>query len=83
MTNNIYKELIEVGRTSGHHDHFEPGDEIVAVIREIVTQTLHPRHESTLAYLMHHLKKIADHDENIMNAQTLGIAFAPVLFRPR
>jgi hypothetical protein len=45
---------------------------------------LHKNHKSTLSYLIHHLKRITNfHEKNSMTASSLGIIFAPTLFRPR
>ncbi|RWS25289.1 minor histocompatibility protein HA-1-like protein [Leptotrombidium deliense] len=53
----------------------------IGELREIVNK-LPPQHKSTLSYLMHHLKFIAEHQQfNEMSAKNLGIVFAPTIFR--
>lgn len=55
--------------------------EIINDLKEIVKK-LPKNHKETLAYLMHHLKFIANNQElNQMSTKNLGLVFAPTLFR--
>lgn len=55
--------------------------EIVAALMTVVDK-MNPSHRTTLSFLMHHLRFIADNRAiNQMSAKNLGLVFAPSLFR--
>ena len=80
LTSRLYPDFIRVARewTSPSADTSAPGLE---ELNELVHKL--PRHHyATLAFLMHHLKRVsAEYESNNMPASNLGIVFGPTLLR--
>ena len=80
LTSRLYPDFIRVARewTSPSADSSAPGLE---ELNELVHKL--PRHHyATLAFLMHHLKRVsAEYESNNMPASNLGIVFGPTLLR--
>lgn len=80
LTSKLYPDFIRVARewTCPSSDTTAPGLE---ELNELVHKL--PRHHyATLAFLMHHLKRVAAEQEaNNMPASNLGIVFGPTLLR--
>lgn len=85
MTFRLYSEFIRVGRScpAPGTGQTSPGDEKEAVhqLRQLIGQ-LPRHHRNTLAYLCHHLHRVAEHSEtNNMPATNLAIVFGPTLLK--
>ncbi|MBN3292864.1 RHG29 protein, partial [Polypterus senegalus] len=94
----LYNELIGLAKESQQVmiddvDGQNPGSEkptvsiqlnrIIFKIRDLLKQ-LPPAHYNTLCYLISHLHRVADkEEENKMSASNLGIIFGPTLIKPR
>lgn len=80
LTSRLYPDFIRIARewTSPSADSSAPGLE---ELKELVHKL--PRHHyATLAFLMHHLKRVAaEQESNNMPASNLGIVFGPTLLR--
>ena len=80
LTSKLYPDFIRVAR-----EWTGPSSDVTAPGLEELNELVHklPRHHlATLAYLMHHLKRVAsEHDLNNMPASNLGIVFGPTLLR--
>jgi hypothetical protein len=76
ITFDIYFKLIDTVR----REDMNP-DKKLDVLRHHLSQ-LPPAHYHTLKYLMAHLHRVTDHQQqNMMNAENMAIVFAPTLLR--
>ncbi|XP_054164714.1 rho GTPase-activating protein 45-like [Oppia nitens] len=84
ITNDVYKEFIDIGRVYKRDDDLQERKvDLITALRSVVGK-LHNNHRQTLTYLIHHLKRITNyHEQNNMSPNSLGIIFAPTIFRPR
>lgn len=84
LTFRLYSEFIRVGRSCPAPGTGQStGDEKEAVhqLRQLIGQ-LPRHHRNTLAYLCHHLHRVAQHsDTNNMPATNLAIVFGPTLLK--
>lgn len=82
LTFRYYPDFINVAKYyPSLKEEFTQIDEAVKELRMLVRQ-LPSIHYITLAYLMHHLKRVSDHSEhNNMPPSNLGIVFGPTLLR--
>ncbi|XP_074594887.1 rho GTPase-activating protein 45-like isoform X2 [Brevipalpus obovatus] len=86
FTTDLHSQFISVAK-SHRNDNLESDpvklSSMIDDLKTVVAKLPH-NHRSTLSYLMHHLKFIANHQEiNQMSAKNLGLVFAPTLFRMR
>jgi len=84
----VYREFINIGRvySVARCESPLPSSNTSEMIQALIDaiNKLHTNHKSTLGYLMHHLRRITDRQqENSMTAHSMGIIFAPTIFRPR
>ncbi|XP_068192401.1 GEM-interacting protein isoform X2 [Antennarius striatus] len=87
LTFDLYSSFMVVGKTIQHlgeREQIEDTNEIKDIIHnlQMLLQKLPPHCYSTLQYLMSHLQKVSDNEENKMSPSNLGIVFGPTLLRP-
>ncbi|XP_015783791.1 rho GTPase-activating protein 45-like [Tetranychus urticae] len=82
FTSDLYSQFMNVAKKNRTaEESSEKRAEIINNLKETV-EKLPTNHKATLAYLMHHLKFIANNQElNQMSTKNLGLVFAPTLFR--
>lgn len=87
LTYDLYNDFIAVGKTIQNLSEREPApdtNETMDIVHNLekLLQKLPSYYYSTLQYMMSHLHKVSENQENKMSPSNLGIVFGPTLLRP-
>ncbi|XP_017310552.1 GEM-interacting protein [Ictalurus punctatus] len=88
LTFDLYNDFINIGKDIQKLTEKDHSDESAQIVESILSNLkqvlgrLPPCNYSTLQYMMAHLHRISECEENKMSPGNLGIVFGPTLLRP-